>query len=224
VVVRIDRLGFTRFVLKGIEKYGVGNWKVISEKVDISKTVKQMEDHYWQLYLGVHGYCLPCQYTTLDGVRNVADSFPHPHEVATDSGVEEPVSDADLYRIPVAPGHVRGEMVQRDREVGRTGSDRSDINAKIAQLPGNEIPGFMPLRQDFEVEYENDAELLLADMEFSPDDHPSERELKLQVIRIYNQKLEERTKRRKFVIERGLVNVKEQQAVSLALALCSRLL
>jgi hypothetical protein len=36
-------------------------------------------------------------------------------------------------------------------------------------------------REDFDFEYENDAELLLADMEFSPDDHPSERELKLQV-------------------------------------------
>ena len=36
-------------------------------------------------------------------------------------------------------------------------------------------------REDFDFEYENDAELLLADMEFGPDDHPSERELKLQV-------------------------------------------
>ena len=38
-------------------------------------------------------------------------------------------------------------------------------------------------REDFDFEYENDAELLLADMEFGPDDHPSERELKLQVSR-----------------------------------------
>ena len=40
---------------------------------------------------------------------------------------------------------------------------------------------FHSIREDFDFEYENDAELLLADMEFGPDDHPSERELKLQV-------------------------------------------
>lgn len=69
----------------------------------------------------------------------------------------------------------------------------------------------MPLREDFETEYENDAEQFLADMEFSPEDHPSEVELKLQVIRIYNHKLEEREKRKRFVLDRGLVDIKKHQ-------------
>ena len=30
----------------------------------------------------------------------------------------------------------------------------------------SEIVGYMPLRGDFDVEYDNDAELLLAEMEF----------------------------------------------------------
>lgn len=33
-----------------------------------------------------------------------------------------------------------------------------------------EVVGFMPRRGDFEVEYDNDAELLLAEMEFNEDD------------------------------------------------------
>ncbi len=48
-------------------------------------------------------------------------------------------------------------------------------------------------------------------MEFSPDDHPSERELKLQIIHIYNKKLDERMKRKRFAIDRGLVDFKKQQ-------------
>lgn len=60
---------------------------------------------------------------------------------------------------------------------------------------------------------QNDAEKMLADMEFCLDEHPSERELKLQVIRIYNHKLEERNRRKRFVIERGLVDFKHQQSV-----------
>lgn len=48
-------------------------------------------------------------------------------------------------------------------------------------LLGADLPGFIPLREDFDVEHANDAELLLAEMEFNVSDHPSERELKLQV-------------------------------------------
>ena len=47
------------------------------------------------------------------------------------------------------------------------------------------------------------AEQILADMEFGPSDHPSERALKLDVVRIYNAKLDERERRKRFVIERG---------------------
>ena len=48
-------------------------------------------------------------------------------------------------------------------------------------------------------------------MEFSETDHPTERELKLKVIQIYNQKLEKRMQRKKFVVERGLLDYKLHQ-------------
>jgi hypothetical protein len=98
--------------------------------------------------------------------------------------------------------------------VGATTSSSSSSAAVVPAPVTYDLPGFMPLREDFDVEHENDAEMLLADMEFSPDDHVSERELKLQVIRIYYQKLDERNRRKRFVIDRGLVDIKKQQAVS----------
>ena len=56
------------------------------------------------------------------------------------------------------------------------------------------------------------AEQILADMEFGPSDHPSERALKLDVVRIYNAKLDERERRKRFVIERGLVDYRRTQS------------
>jgi hypothetical protein len=53
------------------------------------------------------------------------------------------------------------------------------------------IPGYMPLRGDFDVEHDNDAEQVLADMEFSPQDDESERRLKLMVVEVYNRCVEE---------------------------------
>ncbi|RHY90202.1 hypothetical protein DYB37_009337 [Aphanomyces astaci] len=76
---------------------------------------------------------------------------------------------------------------------------------------GSALAGYMPLRGDFDVEHDNDAEVILADMEFADDDHPTERELKLKVIAIYNAKLDERERRKKFVVEHQLLDYKKYQ-------------
>jgi transcriptional adapter 2-alpha len=66
----------------------------------------------------------------------------------------------------------------------------------------------MPKRGDFEHEYDMDADLLLADMEFFDDDDESDVKLKYNVIELYNARLDERIRRKKFVIERGILDIK----------------
>jgi len=61
------------------------------------------------------------------------------------------------------------------------------------------------------MEYENEAEQILADMEFSANDLPQDRALKIQVIQIYNAKLDERERRKKFVTSRGLLDYRKNQ-------------
>lgn len=69
--------------------------------------------------------------------------------------------------------------------------------------------GYAPKRGDFEHEYDMDADLLLADMEFFEDDTPENIKLKENVIELYNARLDERIRRKKFVIERGLLDLKK---------------
>lgn len=68
-----------------------------------------------------------------------------------------------------------------------------------------EMSGYNFKRQEFEVEYDNDAEQLLADMEFKDADTDAERELKLRVLRIYSKRLDERKRRKDFILERNLL-------------------
>ena len=75
------------------------------------------------------------------------------------------------------------------------------------------MAGFLPLRGDFDVEHDNDAELILADMEFSKREPCAERRLKLQIAHIYNYKLKVRHERKMFAIERGLLDFRFRQAV-----------
>lgn len=136
--------------------------------------------------------------------------------VNTSDFLNDDEKNSAVLEYTVLPTGVElGTNLNRDkvRDPTRGGKKEQELREKIAQLPGSDLSGFMPLREDFEYEYENNAEQVLADMEFSPDDHPSEISLKNQVIRIYNQKLDERDRRKRFVIDNGLVDVKKIQLV-----------
>ncbi|CAM9786235.1 unnamed protein product [Discosporangium mesarthrocarpum] len=58
---------------------------------------------------------------------------------------------------------------------------------------------------DFDVEFDDDAEKLLTDMVVSPEDSEGERSLKKEVFRVYNKRIQERQRRKTFVIQRDLL-------------------
>jgi transcriptional adapter 2-alpha len=67
----------------------------------------------------------------------------------------------------------------------------------------------MPKRGDFEHEFDMDCDLLLADMEFYDDDNENDIKLKNDVIELYNARLDERIRRKDFVIKRGILDFKK---------------
>lgn len=76
--------------------------------------------------------------------------------------------------------------------------------------PGHDINGYSVYRNDYDVEYDNDAELMLKDVEILGDEDEREKELKTCIIRAFNRRLDEREKRKQFVLERGLLNLREK--------------
>ncbi|KAK9807904.1 hypothetical protein WJX72_012486 [[Myrmecia] bisecta] len=75
-----------------------------------------------------------------------------------------------------------------------------------------EITGFHAKRCEFEPEYDNEAEMVVAELDFREEDQDEEVSEKLQLMGIYNARLTERERRRAFIVERGLLNIKRQQA------------
>lgn len=69
----------------------------------------------------------------------------------------------------------------------------------------------MPKRGDFDTEYDDEAETRICEMEFNDDDTAEETELKYKVLEYYNARLDERIRRKKFVVERGLLDLKKIQ-------------
>ena len=77
-----------------------------------------------------------------------------------------------------------------------TADSQTDRNfkGKKPNLPANkgpsliELSGYNEKRQEFDPEYDNEAEQLLAEMEFKDADGEDERELKMRVLRIYSKR------------------------------------
>jgi transcriptional adapter 2-alpha len=88
-------------------------------------------------------------------------------------------------------------------------------NPSDPQLEGNawESTGFSAKRFEFDPENDANAELPIADMEMRADDSEEERALKLRMLRVYNDRLDERRRRRDFILSRGLLNTKKIQAL-----------
>ncbi|KAI9338267.1 hypothetical protein DFJ73DRAFT_628669 [Zopfochytrium polystomum] len=73
--------------------------------------------------------------------------------------------------------------------------------------PANhEIQGFMPAREEFETEFDNDAETAVKDMVFEETDTPQEVLLKTTILNIYNTTLDRRLERKRFIKDRGLTH------------------
>ena len=86
--------------------------------------------------------------------------------------------------------------------------------------PGAHLAGYCALRQDFDVVFMNDAEILLADMSFEEEKDEVERArkeewhaLKLKVLRNYNLKIDEREYRKSLALGRGLLDFTRQQDI-----------
>ncbi|XP_019426397.1 PREDICTED: transcriptional adapter ADA2b-like [Lupinus angustifolius] len=99
------------------------------------------------------------------------------------------------------PGVIKMEDPQVDRNFG--GKKPSSLGNGGPSLV--EPSGYNQKRQEFDPEYDNDAEQLLAEMEFKDADTEEERELKLRVLRIYGKRLDERNRRKDFILERNLL-------------------
>lgn len=90
----------------------------------------------------------------------------------------------------------------------------ADLANPQPSVPANhEIAGYMPLRGEFETEFDNDFEGQLKDFLFVEDDSPIESRLKQSLLECYAAVLDARQARKQFIAEHGLLDFKRQQTI-----------
>lgn len=187
-------------LLEGCEQFGLGNWKDIAEHVGGCKDAQACETHYIQLYLQHFKNGALDTDQLASGIASCLSAKAPP--------IQLPPTDASAKRA-------RAEEPAEDA-IARPASACDSAAAAPVQpsAPSNhEVAGYMPGRREFETETENDAEVVLKDMQFSrEDDSVFDLLLKLAMLDIYSAVLERRAARRRFVHEHGLLDFKKQQA------------
>lgn len=71
---------------------------------------------------------------------------------------------------------------------GRNVDSNKSESSKLEGSSLMDLSGYNLKRQEFDPEYDNDAENLLADMEFKETDTEEEQEIKLRVLRLYSKR------------------------------------
>ena len=110
---------------------------------------------------------------------------------------------------------LRGQKIKRPK---LSTSEENIAKAPTPQsVPANhEISGFMPLRGEFETEFENEAEVAIKDLAFTEEDSAEDLQLKFAMLDIYSAVLDKRASRHAFIFSHGLVNFKMHQATDKA--------
>ncbi|AES64520.2 transcriptional adapter ADA2b [Medicago truncatula] len=188
-------------ILEGIEMYGLENWAEVAEHVG-TKNKEACMEHYMKFYLNSPVFPLPDMSHAVGRSREEllatakgSDSGPSVNTHAA-AGANKKASNkgrgkASLREDYPKDGDFGGNKPNSSRNEGRTLVEAS---------------GYNPKRQEFDPEYDDDAEKLLADMEFNDNDTEEEIEIKLRVISVYNKRLDERERRKKFILERNLLH------------------
>ncbi|GMH61627.1 hypothetical protein TrST_g9106 [Triparma strigata] len=209
-------LGDEILLLESISQFGLGNWSEVSDHVSRlssdTKTPRKCMEHYLDVYLERHGYVLPEKY------HDDSPTFAPPCGLV---GLGETVGSSTNRDLKIQASlnlfkRIEKATEETEKEAIREEARRMDLTEPfnvddIMKMQGYDLTGFMPRRREFDVEWEQDAEVLVGDMEFLPKDTKEEREMKLKVLRIYNGKLAERGRRKEFVFDRGLLDYKKME-------------
>eukprot|EP01087_Luapelamoeba_hula_P020969 TRINITY_DN7247_c0_g1_i1.p1 TRINITY_DN7247_c0_g1~~TRINITY_DN7247_c0_g1_i1.p1 ORF type:complete len:529 (-),score=97.99 TRINITY_DN7247_c0_g1_i1:25-1590(-) len=187
-------------LLEGVQLFGLGNWEDVAEQHVATKNAQACKQHYFNVYIDSETSPLP------DTTHLLTTNLEEYHRRRQEKIMKD-----------IAEGRRPGQSDSSDSSSSKSASSKASksqgkkIKTKkhhnVSQPVANpDQAGYMPKRQEFETEWDNDIEFLIADLVFEDTDTQEETEMKHKMLDIYNRRLSERVERRRFVIENDLLD------------------
>ena len=211
----IDALNFPLFIndfsakeehklLSFVEKCGLNNWEEISKAID-NKGQVECESYYYSFYYKEKDKPLPDETDIiLDANKNIKSSK-----------LEE---NKKLYKEMISkisatgggPLGVEDEIFPKNNSRSISVPKNGGVGESVSEVLGARIK-----RNEFDNEFLNDIEVEMSHLEFNENDKKKEKELqiKIDVLKDYNLILKEREKRKKFILEKNMLDMGRQNRI-----------
>lgn len=187
-------------LLGAIEKLGLNNWEEISKILGKGKF--ECESHYYTFYYKSKNDYLPSnKLLNINSVSKLNIQF-------KENKLEE---NKCLLKLEQNIGYIPfSENNKPNRSLSKIiKKDDIDKNKPINQNIYDNL-GYWVNRKDFDVEFKNEAEIQLSEIEFKDGDSLDDINTNFRSLRNYNNILDEREERKKFVCEKNLFDVRKQ--------------
>eukprot|EP01127_Copromyxa_protea_P013698 TRINITY_DN3700_c0_g1_i1.p1 TRINITY_DN3700_c0_g1~~TRINITY_DN3700_c0_g1_i1.p1 ORF type:complete len:522 (-),score=105.95 TRINITY_DN3700_c0_g1_i1:63-1628(-) len=177
-------------LLEGLEIYGIGNWKDISDHVS-TKDQHQCKKHYTEYYVQSPEW------------PNISFN----NSLATRERVM--LLNSGKYNQQ----NIKREFTTKNKTTKRGGGTPQKAQQSKSPIV-IELNGYMPLRGEFETDWDNNAENKIKDIVFDEDDSPEQENVKLTLLECYYARLKIRKQKEKFVVDKKLHDSKYQEQLA----------
>ncbi|XP_031564876.1 transcriptional adapter 2-beta-like isoform X2 [Actinia tenebrosa] len=135
------------------------------------------------------------------GTKTVAETADHYNDTYVHGDVGkasiEPFKDKIVDHTTIEGGLLSPTILNPHEQVEMSAAEQTEL-------------GYMPLRDDFEKEYDNDAETLISGLQFNKDDDDLEKDLKIALIDMYIRRLKDRQTKKDIARQHGLIASKHK--------------
>ena len=193
-------------LISNISKCGLNNWEEVSKSMN-NKGQLECESHYYSFY-------------------NLNKEDPHPDEnkiiIDENKNIKEnqllankKLNNEMIKFYSSNPGNSTVEDEKENQNIKR--NSRSLCVRKNSRGGGaesvSEILGVKPKRKEFDNEFLNDCEIELSHLEFNENESEKDLNIKMDILKDYNLILKEREKRKNFIFEKGMLDLRRQNRI-----------
>ena len=191
-------------LLGAIERLGLNNWEEISKI--LGKGRFECESHYYTFYYKSKYDFLPDDNKIIN-INNNNNKYSK-NILLSNKKQEALFIDKIKQNIGYVPF---SENNKSNRSLSKTTikKDENDKNKPVNQNMYDTL-GYWEKRKDYDVEYKNEAEIQMSEIEFNENDSKDKLNINYTCLKNYNNILDEREERKNFVIEKNLFDVRKQ--------------
>ena len=186
-------------LLGSIEKLGLNNWDEISKI--LNKGIFECEAHYYTFYFKGKNDYLP---DDKNYSNNGAEEILNQNKIKENKLLLN--IEKNIGYIPFAESNKLKRTLAKNYNIKNNSEEKSKINNTNAY----DTLGYWAKRKEYEVEYKNEAELLMSEIEFKDSDDPRTINMYYKILQNYNNILEEREERKKLICDKNLFDIKKQ--------------